>query len=231
MGFVDALDVDVVFCCGWSRIVPLDMLEKYVVVGMHPTRLPDGRGGAPIPRTVLRGIQHSAVSFYVMTEDVDFGDVALQVPFDIASDADAAYVYAAVKSIVENHSGDALRNVVDGRFVVRKSEFAGSDISPQRKPRQSLVDWDRSAEDVLRFVRALSRPYPNAFAKCDGSVVRFHSPGVVCDDGIGPFSFRVDDGLVVGCGDMSVRFANEDFSCSEPIPLNGEFECNRLHGE
>lgn len=159
---------DVLLCCGWSKIVPEEILDWFNVIGMHPTKLPDGRGGAPIVRTILDGVRESAISFYRMTEEVDFGDVVYQAPIQVGRIATSTALYKAVCQIVQSIAPDVIEATMNGTVVVPVSSFKGSAKRPQRKPWDSQIDWNQPMEDVQRFIRACSDPYPVAFGALSG---------------------------------------------------------------
>jgi len=58
---------------------------------------------------------------------------------------------------------DALTALESGTAVLRPQDKAERTYFHKRSERDSLIDWSWQAEDLERFVRALSEPYPRAF--------------------------------------------------------------------
>jgi methionyl-tRNA formyltransferase len=58
---------------------------------------------------------------------------------------------------------DALSGLENGTAVWRPQNKAERTYFHKRSERDSLIDWAWPAEDLERFVRALSAPYPRAF--------------------------------------------------------------------
>jgi methionyl-tRNA formyltransferase len=76
----------VVWVIGWSQLVrrPILDLPAHGCVGIHPTDLPDGRGRAPIPWTILKGRTATASTMFLLTDGVDDGDVVGKVRMSVA---------------------------------------------------------------------------------------------------------------------------------------------------
>lgn len=71
-----------VVCGGYYHRIPVD--DTLLMVNIHPSPLPIGRGAWPMPVTILRGLKKSGVSIHKMTEDFDKGDILLQREISIA---------------------------------------------------------------------------------------------------------------------------------------------------
>src|SRR5690606_4412837 len=221
---------DIVLCCGWSKIVPPSILDEFCVIGMHPTKLPHGRGGAPIVNTILCGDKESAVSFYRMTEEVDFGDVVCQRSFDIGEDATSTWLYGKACSVVQSIALEAIEAALDGQIVVEKSKFLGTSLRPQRKPKDSHIDWFSKTVDIQRFIRACSDPYPVAFgALYMHKMTLFLNDGVVPTwySGMQPGMFKIEgETFRVGCGDGDLCFYLDDLDGC--IPRGGRYLSERV---
>ena len=61
-----AAELDYLLVIGWSQIVHDEALATIGrgVFGMHPTLLPVGRGRAPIPWTILKGLKETGVTAF-----------------------------------------------------------------------------------------------------------------------------------------------------------------------
>ncbi len=56
---------DMIFIIGWPQLVSKAIIDipKYGCVGMHPTLLPKGRGRAPVPWSLIKGLTKSGEGF------------------------------------------------------------------------------------------------------------------------------------------------------------------------
>ena len=70
--------IDIVFIYGWSWIISNKIIDKFLCICLHPSKLPLFRGGSPIQNQILRGINKSAVSIFKMNKYIDRGDIFMQ---------------------------------------------------------------------------------------------------------------------------------------------------------
>ena len=63
------------FFLNWSWIVPKEITDAVDCVNFHCTRLPYGRGGAPIENLILRGHTETVITAHRMTQVLDGGPV------------------------------------------------------------------------------------------------------------------------------------------------------------
>ena len=76
--------VDILFVVGVSQLVDEDIirLPRLACVGFHPTKLPKGRGRAPMAWLILdKG--EGAATFFKIDTNADEGDIFVQEPFSI----------------------------------------------------------------------------------------------------------------------------------------------------
>jgi methionyl-tRNA formyltransferase len=174
---VRAAEPDVLFVTGWSQLLRAEVLRlaRRGAVGFHPTALPAGRGRAPIPWTLIKGLRRSAVSLFWLTEGVDDGPLIAQVPFDVELHDDAATLYAKVRDL---HVQLLLENVdaVLAGSAPATPQQGEPTYWPQRRPEDGAIDWSRAAAEVYDWVRALTHPFPGAFTSAsDGHRLRVWS--------------------------------------------------------
>lgn len=157
---------DFIFVIGLSQIISKDVLglaNKYVI-GFHPTPLPKFRGRAAIPWQIILGVQESKVSLFKLDEGMDSGDIIYQHPYtireyDYASDVYdkvcSAMKYALIKSIPDIYSDSV-------KFIKQNEEEATYLL--KRSPEDGRIDWSWSSKKIHTLIRAVSKPYPGAYA-------------------------------------------------------------------
>ncbi len=172
---------DYLFTLGWSQIFSKNLIGLFneMVIGSHPTKLPAGRGRAPIPWTILQGKEESAVSFFKIDNGIDSGELLLQLPFKIPKRAFAWDVY--------KRAADKLS---DGFIALYNKLERGEKIEPihqdennvsynaKRVPSDGKIDFMQTADKIDRLVRAVSYPYPGAyfFYKDKRIIVNYSEP-------------------------------------------------------
>ncbi|MEA3365965.1 MAG: methionyl-tRNA formyltransferase [Candidatus Hydrogenedentes bacterium] len=150
------LEPDLILVGGFSIILKKALLELPSIgcVNCHSSLLPKHRGPNPFTAAVLAGDPESGVTFHVMTDGIDSGDILLQQPFSIEETDTGGAVYkkscelagALVLDVL-----DALEQ--DGLHGTPQDEAAASYDKRLRKE-DLFLDWSRSARELDRLVRA-----------------------------------------------------------------------------
>lgn len=71
----------VVICGGYYHRIPTD--ARLPMVNIHPSLLPTGRGGWPMPIILKRKFSRSGVTLHKISEQIDEGDILLQEAFEL----------------------------------------------------------------------------------------------------------------------------------------------------
>lgn len=174
---VRAAKPEALLVTGWSQLLRADLLgtSRHGAVGFHPTALPQGRGRAPIPWTLIKGLRRSAVSLFWLTEGVDDGPLIAQAEFEVDLHDDATTLYAKVRELHVRLLVENVDAIVAGTAPAVRQEGAPT-YWPQRRPEDGAIDWSRPAGELYDWVRGLSHPFPGAFAAtADGLRLRVWS--------------------------------------------------------
>lgn len=172
---------------GWSRLIPANVLDvprrawgaegearnqpSFGCIGIHPTCLPEGRGQAPIPWTILKDCKRSALTTFFLEDAADSGAVIRQDHFAVRPKETATTMFHRVADL-HFHAGQALAEPLARREVAsRLQDDAVASVWPRRRPEDSQITNFSSAH-VERMVRALAWPYPRAFVKLDTDTLR-----------------------------------------------------------
>ncbi len=137
--------------------------EAYGCIGMHPTRLPMGRGQAPIPWTIIRGVKETALSTFFLEKDADSGGIVRQLPLTVGDSETATSLFLRFSDL-HFHAGRLLASELANRRVPsERQDDSLSSVWPRRNPSDSEISLHCHAEELGAFVRALRWPYPGAF--------------------------------------------------------------------
>lgn len=200
--------IDWLFIIGWSQIAAPAVLQAPTqgVLGMHPTLLPQGRGRAPIPWAIIKGLDRTGVTLFKLDEGVDTGPVLAQEIVTIADDEDASSLYARVdqahRSLIRRIWGD----LVAARLQPMPQDESMASVWPVRKPEDGRITSAMTVAEVDRLVRGCTRPYPGAFYEVDGQKLivwkgRAARPGDARDTVEGVW-LECTDGAYIGTSTM-----------------------------
>jgi methionyl-tRNA formyltransferase len=212
---------DFIFSFYYRRMLPTPVLQtpRLGAMNLHGSLLPKYRGRCPVNWVLINDEKETGVTLHHMVARADAGDIVAQRRVAIADDDTAYTLYrkqtaAAIELMREVYpqlcAGTAPRIVQDHS---QATYFGG------RRPADGAIDWAKSARGIYNLVRAVTHPYPGAFAQWRGQPLmiwraeadgdggeRAPAPGTV---------FGVDDGLTVQTGAgrlraLRVQLAGED---------------------
>jgi methionyl-tRNA formyltransferase len=203
-----ALDPDHVWIIGWSQICGEAVLAtaRHGCIGFHPAPLPQMRGRAVIPWTILTRQAVTASTLFWVDRGTDSGPILLQRRFPVADDETAATLYAKHASNAEAMLGEAVGLLRAGLAPRIPQDHAAATYCAKRTPADGWIEWQRSADEIWRLIRAAGTPYPGAYTWHRGAPLTVWSAGPpeAGDRFVGlPGQVQaLDDGrALVACGD------------------------------
>ncbi|MEY8396465.1 methionyl-tRNA formyltransferase [Lachnospiraceae bacterium 45-P1] len=160
---------DFIFAIGFSQLVSKEILDipKHGVIGLHPADLPKYRGRAVIVWQMLTGVKTSKVTLFKIDEGADTGDIIDQEPFEIGEDDYSDNVLNKLHEALLKLYKRALPDLMDGTYALTKQDHSKATYCLRRAPEDGQIDWNLPGKDLVRFIRAVSRPYPGAFSYYD----------------------------------------------------------------
>ncbi len=197
---IDAIgeyQLDWLFIIGWSQIASSQVLNapKRGVLGMHPTLLPTGRGRAAIPWAILKGLDKTGVTLFKLNTGVDTGPIVDQVEIPLSTSTDAGMLYDLVDEAHVALMKKVVPALMADELVLREQDDRLATEWPGRKPEDGEINLSGSVYDAERLVRAVTRPYPGAFALVDGKrYVIWRAEVLDFDDG--SFGLQFADGFL-----------------------------------
>ena len=220
---------DWLFAITHLALLPDDVVAqaRQGAINFHDGPLP-GYGGLNAPAwALMAGEQTYGISWHQITPGIDEGPVYATVDFDVADRE------TSLSLNTRNFEAaiDSFRVLVDDlaagtAVAVAQPEGTRRTFSRHDRPGgMAVLDWDRSATEVDRLVRALTfGPYPNPLAlpKVGGAgQVLYVTETLVVDDpddaAPGTVIAVDDDRLVVACADGALAltgFMTDDGECS-----------------
>ena len=160
---------DQLWVIGFSQLVPERLLKlaRDGGVGYHPTMLPEGRGRAPIVWTILRQAR-AAVNLFYLTDEPDAGDIIIQREVPVLPDDYAADLIARMEQVLAEAVTEIAPSLKAGALPRTAQDHSQATYHPKRTPADGLIDWSQPTANIYRLIRAVSRPYPGAFAYLRG---------------------------------------------------------------
>lgn len=210
---LDALNASLYIVVAF-RMLPAAVWERPELgtVNLHASLLPDYRGAAPINWAVINGEQRSGVSTFMISHDIDTGDLLLQRELSIGPDESAGELHdrmmvVGAELIVETVHGLSNKSL----RPIPQDHSAAHHAAAKLDSDTSHIDFSAGAAQVHNLIRGLS-PFPGAWCTWkeeSGSSMHFkilRSRLSELDTEQASGSVRIDNGtLLIACKDKWIE--------------------------
>ena len=162
---VRALDPDLIVTCGFGIIFRKALLDLPNIgcINVHSSLLPEHRGPSPFAHVILAERTESGVTFHVMDEDIDTGDILHQAKFQLTPMDTGLTVYQKASIAGRDCIVDVVDDIELNGLCGTPQDPARASYDPRMTSDRAMSDWRESAEDIERLVRAAVAYYPAWF--------------------------------------------------------------------
>ena len=147
-------------------------------INVHASLLPELRGAAPVHWAIARGHPVTGVTIMRMVEAMDAGPVLHQETTDILPDETASELYERLARVGGRGLARTLEMMGGEALEGRPQDHARATFAPRLVRRDARVAWDRPAEEVARWIRAMDA-VPGAWSELDGRSLKLFRPRMV----------------------------------------------------
>ncbi len=176
---IKQLNIDLGVVASYNKKFPSELLKlaKDGFINLHPSKLPDYRGANPYSHVILNGEKESAITLHFMDEQFDTGDIISQYRFKLDEDETMGTLFYRTNEMCASMIYEALDYYETHKFP-RKIQPSGDNFKKAEclslEKRNVFIDWNKSAEEIERFIRALN-PFIGAYTFYDGVIIRINS--------------------------------------------------------
>jgi methionyl-tRNA formyltransferase len=209
---------------GWNAdlgvVVAFRMLPEVVwampkmgTVNLHGSLLPQFRGAAPIQRAIMAGAKESGATTFLLSHDIDTGDVLGRVRLEIGADENAGSLHDRILDTGKHLLAETVNELAEGvaevkpqsEFILEESELLEA---PKLFKEDRIIDWNRSSTDIHNLIRGLS-PYPGAITYLPGAEkdpIKILSATPSEKTGLAPGEIMIKEGrMFVGTGEKGIE--------------------------
>ncbi|TAD90869.1 MAG: hypothetical protein EAZ99_04850 [Alphaproteobacteria bacterium] len=160
---------------GWQRLVPGEVLStlRFGCIGQHGSAefLPRGRGRSPLNWSVIEGRQRLVWHLFQVTPGIDDGPILDWMDVDILPWDDCETLYLKIGIVVKQMLVRTLAALEAGTLTPQP-QIGPATHYGKRTPEDGRIDWSWPLLRIHNLIRAVTKPYPGAFADGpDGRVV------------------------------------------------------------
>ena len=157
------LDPELLLVASYGEILRTDLLElaPHGALNVHASLLPRHRGASPIQAAILAGDAETGVCVQRMVRALDEGDVLLELRTPIGERENASELLARLSVLGGEAAVHALDLVENGEARFTAQDQARATYAKRIAKEAGRIDWNKSALELERFVRAMT-PWPAA---------------------------------------------------------------------
>jgi len=166
---IENIKPDIGIVADFSYIIPKSIIEslKGQIINVHFSLLPKYRGASPVQYAILNGDEYTGVTYYLLSEKMDDGNILSQLEYKIYSRYTSGELYDLLFKFASENLPDVIKKYLSGEIkpVTQDHSLATytySKTNPKHTfifKEDALIDWGQPVEKIERSVRAFN-PWP-----------------------------------------------------------------------
>ena len=203
----------------FGRILKREFLDLPPLgcINLHPSLLPRYRGPTPIQSAIMAGDKKTGVTTMLLDEGTDTGDILLQREMEITRDDTSGSLHDRLAEAGARLMIETLDAIEAGSIVPRPQDESEATETRKLTKKDSLIDWNKSAEEIFNLTRALD-PIPGGQTFVEGERVKMWK--------VEPFERQTREAapgqvLKAGGGDLIVQTGDAALRILELQPAGG----------
>ncbi|MBB5887466.1 methionyl-tRNA formyltransferase [Lactovum miscens] len=173
------LGAEGIVTAAFGQFLPSKLLDSVkFAVNVHGSLLPWGRGGAPIQRAIMAGHKEIGVTIIEMVKAMDAGRMLGQKSIPVLDNDNAGSMFEKLAIVGRDLLLEVLPNYLSGDLIPEVQDENQVVITPNIAPEEEIIDWTKSATEILNLVRGLA-PAPGAYTLLNGQRFKIYDASVV----------------------------------------------------
>lgn len=179
---IKELNIDLGIVCSFNNKIPKNFIDaiKDGIVNVHPSLLPQYRGGNPYSWVIINNEKETGVTLHFMSEKFDEGDIIYQEKCPIIPTETMGTIFEKTNQLACKLLLKTIFEYERQGNLPRKTQPQGDFIKANNlKNNELFINYNKSALEIERFVRALN-PYISALTIFRNQIVKVHKVSI-CD--------------------------------------------------
>lgn len=162
---IKEINPDFIFVIGISQLIKKEIIDipKFGCIGLHPSLLPKNRGRAVLPWTILNEEKETGLTLFKIDEGTDSGDILVQEKIKISEREDSNTLYQKILLAIKKIIKENIENIFTQEITYKKQLEEEATYCAIRTIEDGEIDWNKSAKDIDKLIRATTKPYPGAY--------------------------------------------------------------------
>jgi methionyl-tRNA formyltransferase len=196
---------DVIVATNWRTWIPPQVfnLPPMGTLNVHDALLPAYAGFSPLIWALINDEREVGVTAHMMDDTLDAGPIVLQRAVPVGPRDTATDLFDKTLELFGPITADALAEIASGRTDFVPQDRDKASFFHKRAEEDIRIDWNWTAQELDRLIRAQSAPYPQAFCFHRGQrleIVAAQVSAGVYGGTPGRIFYREGDGVAVVAG-------------------------------
>jgi len=194
---------------------------QFGCINVHASLLPRWRGAAPIQRAIAAGDTQTGITIMQMDIGLDTGDMLIKTQLEITDQDTGGSLHDKLLAQGGPALLEALAHIQQQTLVPEQQDDNLANYASKLTKAEAAIDWQQSAEDLGRMIRAFN-PFPVAyFSSKDERIRVWHADVESNNHGRSPGEVLTSDdgGLVVACGTGALNLKTLQLPGKKALPI------------
>ena len=223
------LQPDVMVVVAYGLILPQGVLDipRFGCLNVHASLLPRWRGAAPIQRAVEMGDLTSGVTIMQMEAGLDTGPMLATAVCTLNRDETGGSLHDRLAELGPPALLQVLNDLETYLVKAQVQDDTQANYAHKIDKAECELDWREAADQIERKVRAFN-PAPVCFSYLGGERIKVWEASAVTTGGDAVKTHSAEpgtilqaskSGLLVACGDGTLRIARAQFPGGKPLTI------------
>ncbi len=170
ISLLKTLAPDIIFSLYFRQMLSPAILNipKLGAINMHGSLLPLYRGRCPVNWVLVKGEPKTGVTLHYMVEKPDAGDIIARKEVTIDFQDTALTLFKKMEQAAANLLDETLPLIKAGSHQKIPQDLSKGSYFGGRRPEDGKINWLQKDIEIYNLVRAVTHPYPGAFAFLQG---------------------------------------------------------------
>ncbi|HPN96344.1 MAG TPA: methionyl-tRNA formyltransferase [Candidatus Moranbacteria bacterium] len=161
---LESLNPDLIIVAAYGKILPRKILEipQFGSINVHASILPKFRGPSPIQNALLYGEKETGVTFMLMDEGIDTGDILFQEEIKIGKDDTYPELSQKLAEASSRLILEVIPQWIEKKIKPQSQDNSKATICQLIERQDGKVNWDSEAQEIYNRYRAFY-PWPGIY--------------------------------------------------------------------
>lgn len=164
---------DLIVVIAYGKIIPQTILDipKYTCINVHASLLPKYRGAACLNAPILNGDTETGITIMKMNAGLDTGPIIKQVKVQVDTNETLETLHDKLSILGANTLPGVLIDFINGKIQAVPQDDSRATYIGLIKKEDGKIDWDMTAEEIERMIRALN-PWPGTYGEWNNKSIK-----------------------------------------------------------